>query len=125
MGLISGSLGNATEIDVEKVEKQVERILVPGEELQKAFSLVRDLIVLSDKRLILIDKQGLTGKKAEFLSIPYKNIHRFAMETAGHTDLDSELKIWLSGLAEPLTMQFKRGKGIYEIYRVLSTYVLA
>lgn len=125
MGLISGSLGNATEIDVERVEKNVAQILVEGEELQKAFSLVRDLIVVSNKRLLLIDKQGLTGKKAEFLSIPYRNIHRFAMETAGHVDLDSELKIWLSGLPEPMTMQFKRGNGIYEIYRVLSTYVLS
>ncbi len=124
MGLISGSLGNATEIELEKVEKAVTPILVPGEQLQKAFGLVRDLIVLSNKRLILIDKQGVTGKKAEFLSIPYRNIHRFAMETAGHTDLDSELKVWLSGLPEPMTMQFKRGKGIYEIYRLLSTYVL-
>ncbi len=124
MSIISGALGNASEIDVERVEKEFEQILVPGEIIAKAYSLVRDLIVFTNKRLVLVDKQGLTGKKTEYLSIPYKNIHRFAKETAGHLDLDAELKIWLSVESEPLAMQFKRGKGIHEAYQTLGTYVL-
>jgi len=125
MSIISGALGNAVEVDVDRVEKEFQQLLVPEEIIGKAYSLVRDLIVFTDKRVVLVDKQGLTGKKTEYLSIPYKNIHRFAKETAGHLDLDAELKIWLSVQSEPMVMQFKRGKGIHEAYQTLSTYVLA
>ena len=125
MSIISGALGNAVEVDVDRVEKEFQQLLVPEEIIGKAYSLVRDLIVFTDKRVVLVDKQGLTGKKTEYLSIPYKNIHRFAKETAGHLDLDAELKIWLSLQSEPMVMQFKRGKGIHEAYQTLSTYVLA
>jgi len=124
MSIISGALGNASEIDVDRLEKEFQQILVPDEVIGKAYSLVRDLFVFTNKRIVLVDKQGLTGKKTEYLSIPYKNIHRFAKETAGHLDLDAELKIWLSVQSEPMVMQFKRGKGIHEAYQTLSTYVL-
>jgi hypothetical protein len=124
MAIISGALGNASEIEISRVEKEFENILVPEEIIARAYSLVRDLIIFTNKRVVLVDKQGVTGKKTEYLSIPYKNIHRFAKETAGHIDLDAELKIWLSVQSEPLVMQFKRGKGVHEAYQALSTYVL-
>ncbi|WP_373756507.1 PH domain-containing protein, partial [Streptococcus ferus] len=63
MGLFSGLLGNASQKDVEKVERQLEAILIPDERVELAFSLVRDLIVFTEYRLILVDKQGMTGKK--------------------------------------------------------------
>ena len=44
--------------------------------------------------MIIVDKQGVTGKKVEYKSIPYKSISRFSVETSGHFDLDAELKIW-------------------------------
>lgn len=64
--------------------------MLEGENVEAAFKLVRDLIVFTEKRLILVDKQGITGKKTEFQSIPYKSISRFSVETAGRFDLDSE-----------------------------------
>ena len=63
MGLFSGLLGNASKKDNDKVERQLEGILIPGEQVELAYVLVRDLIVFTEKRLILVDKQGVTGKK--------------------------------------------------------------
>ena len=63
-------------------QKKNYRILLEGENVNAAFKLVRDIIVFTDKRLILVDKQGLTGKKTEIQSIPYKSISRFSVETA-------------------------------------------
>jgi hypothetical protein len=60
-----------------------------------AYLLIRDTILFTDRRLILIDKQGITGKKTEYHSIPYRSITHFAVETAGTFDLDAELKIWV------------------------------
>lgn len=67
-------------------------VLITGETVSLAFKLVRDLIVFTDFRLILVDKQGMTGKKVEYKSIPYRSISRFSVETSGHFDLDAELK---------------------------------
>ena len=83
---------------------------------------MRDLIVFTDKRLLLVDKQGITGKKIEYHSVPYKAISHFSIETAGRFDLDAELKIWISGAATPtISKQFRKDDSIYDVQRVLAT----
>lgn len=124
MGILSGLLGNASEIDIQSVEKEFEQILAPGERIERAFKLIRDLIVFTDKRLVLVDKQGVTGKKTEYHSIPYKSVTHFSVETAGHFDLDAELRIWLSGTHEPIAKEFKKDKNIYDVQKTLAGYVL-
>lgn len=125
MGIFSGLLGNASQKDNEKVEAQLEAVLVAGERVELAFSLVRDLIVFTEKRLILVDKQGMTGKKTSYKSIPYRSISRFTVETSGHFDLDAELKIWISSAMEPAeTLQFKGDKSVVEIQQALAAAVL-
>lgn len=124
MGLLSGLMGNASEKNIKSVEKEFEMILVSGEQMERAFVIIRDLIVFTNKRLIIVDKQGVTGKKVEYLSIPYKSINRFSVETAGHFDLDAELKIWVSGSQTPISKEFKKDKNIYDVQKALATYVL-
>ncbi|TCD46680.1 PH domain-containing protein [Streptococcus sp. X16XC17] len=125
MGIFSGLLGNASQKDNEQVERQLETILVAGERVELAFSLVRDLIVFTERRLILVDRQGMTGKKTSYKSIPYRSISRFTVETSGHFDLDAELKIWISSAMEPAeTLQFKSDKNVVEIQQALAAAVL-
>jgi hypothetical protein len=124
MGLFSGILGNASEISDEKLDKLFNEILVDGEQIQKAYQVIRDIFVFTNKRLILVDKQGVTGKKIEFLSIPYSKITKFSKESAGYFDLEAELKIWIGSDPVPLTKEFKRSVNINEVYAVLSRYVL-
>lgn len=124
MGLIDGLLGNASEIDSEKLQAELAQILTNTERVDKAYQLIRDLIVFTNKRLILIDKQGLTGKKIEYHSIPYRSIIHFSIETSGHFDLDAELKIWVSGSSVPIQKQFNSKLNIYHVQKVLSQYIL-
>ena len=123
MGLLSGLLGNAAEADVADIEKNLERVLADDENVERAFQLVRDLIIFSNRRLILVDRQGLTGKKTTYHSIPYRAITNFAVETAGHFDLESELKIWISGTDKPIEKTFARGQAILEVQKALASYV--
>jgi hypothetical protein len=74
------------------------------------------MYVFTNKRLILIDKQGITGRKVDYHSIPYRAITQFKIETAGHFDLDAELKIWISGYLNIWAIQPNR-KRIKERYR--------
>ncbi len=124
MGLFDGMMGNASEINIEEVQRDFTKILASNERIEKAYKLIRDLFIFTNKRLILVDKQGLTGKKVEYHSIPYKNITHFSIETAGHFDLDAELKIWISGNALPLQKQFNKSLNIYELQSILAEYVL-
>ncbi len=97
MALLDGLLGNASEIDSRKLQSEFEKVLAAGEQIEKAYQLIRDLVVFTDKRLIMVDKQGLTGSKVEYHSLPYRAITHFSIESGGHFDLDAELKIWVSG----------------------------
>ncbi len=124
MGLLSGLLGNASEVDVEKLSRELEPVIVDGEQIQAAFQVIRDMFIFTDKRLILIDKQGMTGKKVEYHSIPYRAVTHFSVETAGHFDMDSELKIWVSSTAEPVSRQFKKGSNLAGIQKTLARFVL-
>lgn len=72
MGFLNGLLGNASETDVKELEKELSSIIGSNERIELAYKLVRDLIVFTDLRLIFVDKQGLTGKKVEYMSVPYK-----------------------------------------------------
>ncbi|MBO8177636.1 MAG: PH domain-containing protein [Bacillus sp. (in: Bacteria)] len=123
MGILDGLMGNVSEANIEEVKKELEKIVTEEERVEKAYKLIRDLIVFTNKRLILIDKQGVTGKKVEYHSIPYKSITHFSVETAGTFDLDAELKIWISSNSEPITKQFKKDKSIYDVQKALATYV--
>ena len=125
MGLLSGIMGHASEVSIEKISREFQPILIEDERIEKAYKLIRDMLVFSNKRLILVNKQGITGSKIDYRSIPYGSIKMFSKESAGIADLDAELKIWLTGETEPTIKQdFRKGENINEAYRVLSRYVL-
>lgn len=125
MGLLSSLLGNASEIDLAKVQAELEPVLAPGETIGRGFKIFRDLFVFTDHRLILIDKQGLTGSKVSYHSILYRSITQFSVETAGSFDADSELKIWVTGGGLPITKEFKKGTDVVGIQKHLASCVFS
>ncbi|HEY1110637.1 MAG TPA: PH domain-containing protein [Opitutaceae bacterium] len=122
MGLLSNLLGNATEVDNAKVQAELAPVLVPGETIGRAFKIFRDLFVFTDQRLILIDKQGLTGSKIAYHSILYRSITQFSVETAGSFDADAELKVWVAG-GIALQKEFKKGTDIVGLQQYLAQCV--
>lgn len=124
MGLFNALLGNASEVSIEKVQDEFKPILIQGENIEKAYKLIRDMFVFTNKRLILVDKQGITGSKVDYVSIPYTSITKFSKESAGLLDLDAELKIWVRGESVPVKKQFGKDNNINEVYQILSQYIL-
>ena len=125
MGLINKLMGNASIVSKDKLNKKYERLLVEGEEVELGFKLIRDTFMFTNKRLILIDVQGLTGSKVEYKSLPYKNISRFSLETAGTFDLDAELKIWISSEDTPsVSKRFNKSIDVYEVQKYLAAKVM-
>ena len=98
-------------------------LFVPGEEIIGSFQTIRDGVVFTNKRIITINVQGLTGKKKDFTSLPYSKIQAFSVETAGVLDLDSELELWFSGLGK-IKLEFVSHANVTEICRMISMHVL-
>ncbi|HET6634461.1 MAG TPA: PH domain-containing protein [Streptomyces sp.] len=115
--------GNAHTVDPGSAHQEYARLLGQGEQVYAAYQLVRDVILFTDRRLILVDKQGLTGKKVEYHSVLYRSITHFSVETAGHFDLDAELKLWISGSPAPIEKTFTKGVDIYEVQAILAQFV--
>lgn len=84
---------------------------------------MRDFVVFTNKRIITVNVQGLTGKKVDYTSLPYSKITAYSIETAGTFDLDSELELWFSGLGK-VKLEFKGNVDIKEINRVISNHCL-
>jgi Bacterial PH domain len=124
MGLIAGLLGHSSRTDIGKLQQEFQPMLVDGETLVCAYRVLRDMIVFTNKRLILVDKQGVTSSKTEYQTIPYARIVRFSKESAGIMDLDAELKIWIVGQPLPITKTFGKNENVNEVYQVLSRAVL-
>lgn len=122
--MLQGLFGNASEVDAKELQKDLDALLITGEQVVRAFRIVRDLFIFTDRRLVLVDKQGMTGKKAEYHSIPYKSISHFTVETAGTFDMDSEMKIFISGNMNPYVREFKRGADIIGVQKTLAQFVL-
>lgn len=125
MGIFSALLGNAGAVSPEELSKKYGQLLIEGEQIELGFKLIRDTFIFTNKRLILIDVQGLTGSKTEYKSIAYKSITRFSVETAGTFDLDAELKIWISSETVPsIKKQFNKSVNVYDVQKVLAYHVL-
>jgi len=125
MGLFSSLLGNAGAVDKAKLEQDYAQLLTENEEIEIGFKLIRDTFIFTNKRLILVDKQGVTGRKTEYMSITYKSISRFSIETAGTFDLDAELKIYISSEQKPsIEKKFNKSVNVYDVQKVLAKYVL-
>lgn len=121
---LNGLIGNASKVTQSEIEHEVAPLLTNEEYVEQAYKLIRDLFVFTNKRLILIDKQGMTGKRVEYMSIPYKNISYFSVQSAGHLDMNSELFLFLSGNTQPIVKTFNSKQDIHDIQILLAHYVL-
>jgi hypothetical protein len=119
----NGSVFKLSPADPGQLGPEVAPLLVHGEQVIFAFRGVRDFVVFTDKRLIAVNVQGMTGKKRDFTSLPYNKVQAFSVETAGHLDLDAELDLWFSGLGK-VRLEFKGNADIRGLGQLIAHYVL-
>lgn len=110
-------------VDPRSLSQELAPLLVQGEQVHLAFKGMRDSVVFTDKRLIAINVQGITGKKRDYTSLPLKKIQAWSVETAGTFDLDSELDLWFSGLGR-VRLEFKGSVDIRHLSQLIGHHVL-
>eukprot|EP00980_Cylindrotheca_fusiformis_P028777 scaffold22642_cov134-Cylindrotheca_fusiformis.AAC.32 len=92
-----GMLGNSWEIDSQQIEAKLRTdpcLLLEKEKILKAFQSGRDIDVYTDRRMIVVDTKGLSGKRVKYKSLPWKYVEGFEFETAGHLDRDAEMYLY-------------------------------
>lgn len=104
-------------------EQAVSALLIPGENVISSYRGMRDFVVFTDKRIISVNVQGLTGKKKDYTSLPYSKVTVFSVETAGHFDLDSELELYFSGVGK-IKFEFTGASDIVAIGQAIGSFVL-
>jgi hypothetical protein len=106
-----------------EIAAELAPMLVDGEAVHLSFKGMRDSVVFTNKRLIAVNVQGLTGKKRDYSSLPYSKIQAWSIETAGRFDFDAELELWFSGLGK-VRLDFKGQVDIRTIGKLIGSHVL-
>lgn len=116
-------LGNAGVVSSDSLHKDFGRLLGDDEQIYAGFKVIRDTWLFTSRRLILVDVQGMTGRKKEYLSIPYGKITMYSVETTGAFDLDAELKLWIGSRSQPIEKKFNKSVDVYAVQALLAQFV--
>ena len=119
----NGSVFKLKKVDDAKFNDELRGLLVPGENVLGCYQDVRDHVVFTDKRIIAVNVQGITGKKKDYTTLPYSKISVFSIETSGLLDFDSELDLFYSGVGR-VRFEFRGNCDIAEIGRIIAQYAL-
>ena len=124
MGIFTGVAKNSGSVESKKFHSDYGQLLVDGEIIEAGYVVQRDTFLFTNKRLILVDIQGISGQQIEYLSIPYGNITRFSVQTGGSFDLNAELKLWIGSDTIPLEKKFNKDLSVYDVQKVLASHIL-
>ena len=120
----NGSLFKLSPVSPESQMERVGPLLVEGECIIAAFKAIRDSVVFTNKRVIAVNVQGLTGKKVDFTTLPYNKLQAYSVETAGTFDFDCELDLFFSGSIGMVRFEIKGNYDIIALSRLIAGYLL-
>lgn len=112
-----------TKEEPQKAIADFQKMMAEGETVELAYVAKRDRVLFTNKRILIINVQGITGRKVDYHTIPYSKLSSFSIETSGTFDLESELKLWVSGLGG-IELHFIKGVDIKVIGRYLTNKLI-
>ncbi len=116
---------SAHEIDPADIQREFAGIMLPDEQVITAFKTIRDTVFLTNYRFVMVNVQGITGSKRDVMSVPYKSIVAFSVESAGTFDLDSDLKLFVTGGVGQLVVKISKKADPQAVLRTLAEQVIA
>ncbi|MGL4336526.1 MAG: PH domain-containing protein [Turicibacter sp.] len=122
MSLFAQLAGNSVEVSVDKIDDRLKRVIFEGEQILYAFKSFRDYVVMTNKRLIISDVQGVTGSKMEYLTVPYSKISAYSLEAAGTFDMDVDFKVFVSGYGT-IEKKIAKGVDVTQLSKILAQHI--
>ena len=111
------------EVATNTFDSVVTMFYINGEETIACYQAMRDYMVFTNKRMIVVDVQGISGKKKDFSSFPYKNIQAFSVKTAGVLDIDTDVEIVFAGLGT-VHLEFTTSTNVAKLLRLIGGFTL-
>ena len=111
-------------VEPDSVMPRVGPLLIDGEYIVAAFKTIRDSVIFTNKRVVTINVQGLTGKKTDYTSLPYSRLQAYSVETSGHFDRDSELDLFFGAGIGQIRFELKGGYDIVNLCKLISAHIL-
>ncbi len=103
--------------------QDIHSVLVSGEVPVASYKTFRDSATFTNKRLIVRDAQGISGKKVEIYSLPYSSIVMWSSENgAGLLNFNSEIELWTK--AGHIKVNLNKGLDIRKLDRLISEAML-
>ena len=68
---------NLIRVKEKEICKNVQELLLDGEQIVGAYKTVRDQAVFTSHRIFIVDMQGVTGTRQEIFVLPYRKIVHF------------------------------------------------
>jgi hypothetical protein len=124
VGLISGSRDDASRSLSRREHSVWTRLLATGEQVQELYRLPRTTLLFTSRRLVLVE-EAMTGRKVDYLSIPYRSITHFAVEAGGVFAPDADLRIWVLGRTAPVERSFGADVDVYVVQALLAQHLAA
>jgi hypothetical protein len=124
MGLFTGLDRTTGALESKKLHSEFGQLLVDGEVIEVGFVVARDTFLFTNKRLLLVNIQGMSGRQTEYLSLPYSKITKFSIQTGGSFELDAELRLWIGSDTIPLEKRFNKDVSVYDVQKVLASHVM-
>ena len=121
MGIQMGSRGDADRASLRKEHLVWSPLLGAGEQVQAVHRAGRTTFLFTTRRLVLVE-EGLTGRKVEYVSVPYRAITHFAVEADGPFAGDADLKLWITGRVNPVEKAFAPANDVYAVQALLAQY---
>lgn len=125
MGILKGLLGGSEELSVKELTADFKSLLFQEEIIEKGYKIDENYFILTDFRILMVDRQGVTGKKLEVHSLPYKNIIQFIIIVdEGNASGMAELKLYLAGSSGYVVKEFNKKIDIYDLQKRIAYHVL-
>ena len=121
---------NAKQVSAKEAETKFKTempVLLENERVELVFRSGRDYTVFTDRRVMLVDVQGVYGKKIVFQTILWESIKAYAVQTAGaFLDRDMEMYLYTDIVGSSVISQdFRHGKAdLFAIQKVYGQKIL-
>lgn len=111
MGLFKG--------DKDKHRQEVAAFLFEGEDLIQTYGLLIDFAILTNYRLLFVDKTWVS-KRAEIISVPYHKIEDVRIQKDRTFSVTNRITVMTK--IEPHKLKFLRGTDVMDFYHHLCAY---
>ena len=94
--------------------------LVEGETVHAAFAAPTEIILFTNRRILLAQREHLLEARIETSSYPYRAVRHFSIQEGKSAESRSALRIWLGDEAQPLHLRANPGTDLRPLQRLLA-----